>query len=174
MSQRSDASRNRQALLDAARRLFAQNGAEVSLAAIADAAGVSRTTLYRNFSTRQDLAATVFDENVSLIEQRAEELSGRPNAARVLLDFVFDMQLRNRSIGAVLADDHDLLVMLGERTAAAFEPLVAQSRSQGLLHDGVTTRDFLLALQMAEAGLHDREQFGAVSALLRRGLLRHA
>jgi serine phosphatase RsbU (regulator of sigma subunit) len=55
---RSDAKQNRAAILDAAARLFEQSPA-ATLADIASAAGVSRSTVYRHFGTREQLAAAV-------------------------------------------------------------------------------------------------------------------
>lgn len=51
---RSDAQRNRAAILDAAARLFASTDA-VSMSDVAEEAGVTRTTLYRHFSDRDAL-----------------------------------------------------------------------------------------------------------------------
>lgn len=152
---RQDASRNRELLLDAARALFAERGSAVALEEVAALAGVSRTTLHRNFASRHDLAVTVFQDNVERIEAEAERLQGRPDGAVRLLDFVLEMQLRNRGIGSVLAADVDLLRDLGARTQAAFVPLVRTSRAAGTLRPGVTAPDFFLAVQMAEGGLLD-------------------
>jgi serine phosphatase RsbU (regulator of sigma subunit) len=57
-SRRADALRNRERILDAAERLFGQS-AGASLGDIAAAAGVSRSTLYRHFSGRGELAAAL-------------------------------------------------------------------------------------------------------------------
>ncbi|MFC5814682.1 helix-turn-helix domain-containing protein [Nonomuraea harbinensis] len=73
---RRDAVRNRGRLLAAARRVFAEHGHEVALAEIARAADVSRTTLYRTFGSREELAATVYEDNIVRIEERAAELCG--------------------------------------------------------------------------------------------------
>ncbi|MCU0298019.1 MAG: hypothetical protein MUF33_05805 [Candidatus Nanopelagicales bacterium] len=64
------------------------------------------------------------------------------------------------------------LVALGERTSAAFDPLVERARRRGQLHAGVTTYDFLLALQMAQVGLADGRSFDRVTGILLRGLFR--
>ena len=52
---RADAQRNRERLLDAAVRAFAQEGPDVTLDAIAKDAGVGIGTLYRHFPTREAL-----------------------------------------------------------------------------------------------------------------------
>lgn len=61
--ERADAARNRQKILAAAERLFAEHGAEgVSMDAVAEAAGVGKGTLYRRFGDRSGLARAILDE----------------------------------------------------------------------------------------------------------------
>jgi AcrR family transcriptional regulator len=57
---RADAERNRQALLQAAREVFAEQGLDVSSKEIARRAGVGIATLFRRFPTRQDLLVATF------------------------------------------------------------------------------------------------------------------
>jgi len=60
--ERSDAARNREAILDAAARLFRDNGVEaVSMDAIAAAAGVGKGTLFRRFGDKSGLAIALLD-----------------------------------------------------------------------------------------------------------------
>jgi len=62
-SERVDAARNRERILCAARRLFAERGAGcVSMDEVADAAGVGKGTLFRRFGSRASLAAAVLSE----------------------------------------------------------------------------------------------------------------
>src|SRR6202046_433549 len=55
---RSDAALNRAKILDAARRLLADNG-DASMRSIADAAGLGRGTVHRHFQTREELMDAV-------------------------------------------------------------------------------------------------------------------
>lgn len=57
---RRDAQRNRDALVDAARTIFASEGLDAPLEQIARQAGVAIGTLYRNFPTRMDLVEAIF------------------------------------------------------------------------------------------------------------------
>ena len=57
---RADALRNHERLIAAAREAFAEGGAATSLEEIARRAQVGIGTLYRNFSTRQDLLEAVY------------------------------------------------------------------------------------------------------------------
>ena len=71
VQERGDAARNRTLLLDAARRLIAERGAEaVSTDDIAAAAGVGKGTLFRRFGSRAGLMIVLLDEDEK-VEQQA-------------------------------------------------------------------------------------------------------
>jgi len=60
--ERTDAARNRAAVLEAAARLFAEHGAEtVSMDQVAAAAGVGKGTLFRRFGDKSGLATALLD-----------------------------------------------------------------------------------------------------------------
>ncbi len=61
---RADAARNRAAIVEAARSVFAERGLDAPLDDIARLAGTGNATLYRRFSTRGDLIETVFAERM--------------------------------------------------------------------------------------------------------------
>src|SRR5215217_1384360 len=60
MTLRADAARNREAIVEAARAVFAEHGLDAPLDEIAKRAGTGNATLYRRFPTRGDLVAAVF------------------------------------------------------------------------------------------------------------------
>jgi len=69
-AERADAARNRERILCAARRLFAERGAErVSMDEIAEAAGVGKGTLFRRFGSRAALARTLLDEQDRALQE---------------------------------------------------------------------------------------------------------
>src|ERR1700722_3145725 len=57
---RADAQRNRESILEAAKKAFTRSGANTSLDDIANEAGVGPGTLYRHFPTREDLLQAVY------------------------------------------------------------------------------------------------------------------
>ncbi|HEX3659854.1 MAG TPA: TetR/AcrR family transcriptional regulator [Acidobacteriaceae bacterium] len=63
-SPRSDAQRNRERILEAAKAAFTRSGAEASLDDIARQAGVGPGTLYRHFPTRDALIEAVYRTEV--------------------------------------------------------------------------------------------------------------
>jgi AcrR family transcriptional regulator len=71
VQERGDAARNRTLLLDAARRLIAERGADaVTTDDIAAAAGVGKGTLFRRFGSRAGLMIVLLDEDEK-VEQQA-------------------------------------------------------------------------------------------------------
>ena len=92
---RADAARNRSLVLDAASRLYAEQGFDVSMTDIAAAAGVGRTTVLRNFPSRMDLAAALFERNLQSLRTRAENQRGDPGDFVELFDLKLDMYVRN-------------------------------------------------------------------------------
>jgi AcrR family transcriptional regulator len=80
---RADARRNREALLQAAAELFAEEGTDVSLEAVAARAGVGIGTLYRNFPNRDSLVEAAYRTEVAHLCDAASELleSNAPDVA---------------------------------------------------------------------------------------------
>src|SRR6201991_866777 len=62
---RADARRNRDKILAAAVRMFAEEGLDAHLERIAEEAGVGSATLYRNFPTREALIEAVYRNEVA-------------------------------------------------------------------------------------------------------------
>jgi AcrR family transcriptional regulator len=76
--QRADARRNFDALIAAAREVFAENGTDASLEDIARRANVGIGTLYRNFPTREDLFTSVYVGGVEELCDEARSLYELP------------------------------------------------------------------------------------------------
>jgi AcrR family transcriptional regulator len=69
---RADAVRNRARILDAARAVVAETGAEAAMEDIARRAGVAVGTLYRHFPAKTDLVAAVVEDSVERLAAHAE------------------------------------------------------------------------------------------------------
>ncbi|MET3960582.1 AcrR family transcriptional regulator [Marmoricola sp. OAE513] len=75
--ERSDAARNRDALMCAAQKLIDQCGVEsVTMDAVAEAAGVGKGTVFRRFGNRAGLMARLLDESEAAFQ--ASVISGPP------------------------------------------------------------------------------------------------
>jgi AcrR family transcriptional regulator len=71
-SMRADARRNYERLVDAARKVFADQGGGASMEAIAKQAGVGVGTLYRHFPRRIDIVEAVYRDDVDALVGSAE------------------------------------------------------------------------------------------------------
>jgi AcrR family transcriptional regulator len=69
---RADARRNYERLVAAAKKVFAEHGAEASMEAIAREAGVGIGTLYRHFPKRIDVVEAVYQADVDALVGAAE------------------------------------------------------------------------------------------------------
>ena len=117
---RSDARENRARILEAARHLFAEDGA-TSMNLVAQRAGVGPGTLYRNYPTREALVLAVYQLDVDQLTQ------------------LLDAGKRDGTIRAD-ADPGDFLQLTGALWRAAAGP---EDRSQpmlGLILDGLSPR----------------------------------
>ena len=160
-SLRADAARNRERLLEAARRVFARQGPEAPLEDVAQAANVTRTTRYRHFPTRADLAAEVYADNVTQIERLAEELADRDDGIVAIVDGILDMQREDRSLASVMRVlDLERMLELSARTEAAIAPLLRRGREVGMVHPDIAVSDVMMVFPMIEGVIHDGEESG--------------
>ena len=93
---RADARRNRDAILAAAREVFETEGVLASLDAIALRAGVGNATLYRNFSTREDLLAAVMEASIDSARAEAEALGRERSPRDALAEWLVSLTWRLR------------------------------------------------------------------------------
>ena len=98
---RADGERNRTRLIAAAKRACAEKGAAVSLEHIAREADVSIATLYRHFPTRDELISAVYQQEVDMLIEAADQLMTKREPATALREwlmlFVDDLGLDGTS-----------------------------------------------------------------------------
>ncbi len=88
---RADARRNRDAMLAAARRVFAREGLDAPLDMIAREAGVARATQHRHFPTRESIIRSIFDDNldeIARVTREADPADAYVTAVLVIADIV--------------------------------------------------------------------------------------
>ena len=73
---RTDAQRNRERILEVAKKAFTRSGANTSLDDIAKQAGVGAGTLYRHFPTREELLEAVYRTEVEKLAAARAEVRG--------------------------------------------------------------------------------------------------
>ncbi|MGW4378710.1 TetR/AcrR family transcriptional regulator [Kitasatospora sp. NPDC004531] len=159
---RSDAQRNRQALLAAAEEVFRADGPGASLNEVARRAGVGPGTLYRHFPGRAPLLAALVAERIDRLTARAEELLAAPSPGDGLAEWLaafLDHARANQGLGgAALLEtaDHQAGADCATRIRTAAEALTARAHRAHALRPDVRADDLLdLALGIALATTPD-------------------
>lgn len=139
---------NRQAILDSARRLFAERGYHVALSAIAQDAGVGQGVLYRHFPSRLELAFAVFEESFAELEAVADE-SG-PHAFGRLWARLIELTIETAAFVEMAVDARRSLPDYPgqQRLQSLVEATLPSAQAAGLVHAGISVADVLLAHRM--------------------------
>jgi AcrR family transcriptional regulator len=171
--QRADARRNYDALLAAAREVFAESGTEASLEEIARRAGVGIGTLYRNFPTRQDLFESVYVEEIDQLSQVAAAVADLPPwlALTKWLERFVDYAATKRAIVEALNRDSEMFRSCRETMYAAGEPLLRRAQESGDVRPDASIDDILrLVSGLTSAAYVDDAQRARVLAIALDGL----
>jgi AcrR family transcriptional regulator len=155
---RADAERNRDRIVQAARRLFATDGLGVSMASVAREAGVGKATLSRHFATRDDLISAAFadrmDDYLALTAHALAD-SDPWHAFIHYVQSVCAMQAADRGFATVLSMTFPAAEEFEARRAEAYQgflELIARAKATGHLQADFASED-LVVLLMANAGV---------------------
>lgn len=152
---RADAARNTDKVLRAARRCFAEQGANVPLEEVAKAAGLGVATVHRRFGGRTSLASTVFahalrDLNASIAA--IAEFPEPAGALRLCLLELFERRAADRSlIDAIAGTDVSDITLERERAdlKAQLNHVLDRAASESKLRNELKSDDILpLALMV--------------------------
>ncbi|WP_018681065.1 TetR/AcrR family transcriptional regulator [Actinokineospora enzanensis] len=152
---RADARRNREQIIDAARRLFAQVGPDVPMDEIARAAGVGVGTLYRRFPDRDELIMAVSLDNFTRLADLARHAEeSEPDAAAALVSLLrsaFELRL-GTTMNAVSARAReavtDAIAVVEQRdlVIAVARRLLGRAQESGAIRPDIDIGDTLMAL----------------------------
>lgn len=115
---RADARRNRERILDAARRVFADGGAEAQMDDVAAQAGVGVGTVYRHFPTKEALMGELVRQKFERFVRNAQKAlaaGGEP------FDAFADLLRANAKVMARDAATQHVLMSAGEQVFAYSE-----------------------------------------------------
>src|SRR6201991_3764833 len=146
---RSDAIRNRERVLEAAKAIFSAGGPYGSLEAVARRAGVGIGTLYRHFPTREALFEAVYRREVEQLGELAEQLmksEATPvDSLRLWLRSNVELVATKKGMSAALAlaahRSPELAAYSLERLSKAVGLLLARAVAAGEIHDDVSPED---------------------------------
>jgi AcrR family transcriptional regulator len=169
---RKDAQRNREAIMAAARELFAEC-ADVPMYEVARRAGVGQATLYRNFPDRRDLAAALLLDEMEHTEQLAADHAGDPDAFFVLLRNVVEAISRFHPLGELAREDACVGSALDTRRRRLRELLkepLRVAKAAGTVRCDVTVDDLFLVVLMVRGAVDAADGSVARSAAASRAL----
>jgi AcrR family transcriptional regulator len=149
---RADATRNRDAILAAAREIFAEHGLQAPLEEIARRAGVGIATLYRRFPAREQLVAAALAEKVSQYAGAAEQALAMGDPWEGFASYVrtiCQLQADDRGLSDLLsitlaADEH--VELLRARANEHVVELVERAQAAGRLRADFACEDLRLLL----------------------------
>ena len=147
---RRDAERNRQRILDAARVVFAREGLEVSLDAIAREAGVGVGTVYRRFADKEQLIEALFEESLTEIVGAAEAALTFADPWEGLVAFLdgsIERQCADRGLKELLVSSthgHEQIERGRDRLIPLITELVERAQRAGELRADLAPTDFVL------------------------------
>ena len=177
---RADAQRNRQRLIEVARRAFAAGEGKVSLEAVAREAGVGIGTLYRHFPTREALVAAVYRAERGRLAEAAGELLAEQAPDRALrgwmdlfADYVATKREMADALRALVADGTVTRSEAREELSGAVKQLLDAGAADGTLRADVNAEDLVVGVVgiFIVCGLpEDRDRAGRLLDLLMDGL----
>lgn len=152
-SLRADARRNRDAMLAAARRVFAREGLDAPLEMIAREAGVARATQHRHFPTRESIVRSIFDDNLDELAKVAHEsapadayLATVLRTAEILIrDRGFVDLFQRRGISDEIRED------ISHRFLLIFEEPLVAAKAAGRVRQDLRLDDTTLMVDMLGA-----------------------
>jgi AcrR family transcriptional regulator len=169
---RKDAQRNRDAILGAARALFADSG-DVPMYEVARRAGVGQATLYRNFPDRADLAAALLAEQLEIQERVAAEHAGDPDAFFMLLRSVAETVACCHALGD-LAQEQDCagsqLERHRQRLAELMQRPLRDAKAAGTIRRDLTIDDVFLMVAMVKGAVGHADGSAARATAASRAL----
>jgi AcrR family transcriptional regulator len=127
-------------------------GGDVPMEAIAERAGLTRGTLYRNFAHRQEMYEAVLEHDLEhLAEQIAADSAADPLA--FIRRTTEMMMVYEKFLVALSAmQDYDFRVNQA-RMVATIAPALALAQSRGILRQSLTGDDILMACRMLSTHL---------------------
>ncbi len=150
---RADAQRNVEALLDAAKVVFATSGVDAPAKQIADRAGVGVGTLYRHFPKRSDLVKAVFQHEVDACADEAPALSAAHEPGEALklwlLRFTEFVATKRGLAPALHSGDpafDELPAYFMQRFRPTLETLLDAAAEAGVVRTDIGAQDLLYAV----------------------------
>ena len=156
---RADAVRNTEAVLEAAKAVFAERGVDAPMREIGARAGVGVGTIYRNYPQRSDLIIAVFRRELEATAAEADRLGAElppSEALRRWADRLAAFVATKRGFASALHSGDPAYAPLPAQFLGALAPRVPRildaGAADGTLRAGVRAEDLIHALSRLADG----------------------
>jgi AcrR family transcriptional regulator len=150
---RADARRNVDALIEAARKVFATSGVDAPAKEITDLAGVGVGTLYRHFPQRADLVKAVVESGIDAVADAGPALSASLAPADALAEWAYrfaDLLGTKRGLASALHSGDPAFAGLPgyflQRLGATLAALLDAAVADGTVRSDLGAEDLLHAI----------------------------
>jgi AcrR family transcriptional regulator len=150
---RTDALRNRERILEVAKRAFTRYGADASLDDIAKQAGVGAGTLYRHFPTRDALIEAVYRSEVEKLAAAARGFAAAMPPVEALrawlllfVDYIAAKHIIAPALNSVAGGPSRLYEGSRSLVQGAIEELVKRAKKSGHVRRDIDASDLLRAV----------------------------
>jgi AcrR family transcriptional regulator len=150
---RADARRNADALIEAARTVFATSGVDAPAKEITDLAGVGVGTLYRHFPQRSDLVKAVVESGIDAVADAGPALSAANEPAEALTLWIHrftDLLATKRGLASALHSGDPAFSQLPayfrQRLGPTLAALLEAAVANGTVRDDIGAEDLLDAV----------------------------
>ncbi len=148
---RADAARNRERLLTAALDVFAAEGPDASMKAVADAAGVGVGTIYRHFPTREALIEAAYRSEVEQLCDIEGLLHDHPPDAALaewmnrFVDYAVTKRGLSTALRSMAASDSGFYDEARRQIVAALTSLLEAAVAAGTIRADIEPEDVIHA-----------------------------
>ncbi len=175
---RADARRNEERLVDAARKVFADQGGEASMEAIARQAGVGVGTLYRHFPKRIEIVEAVYRDDVEVLVQTADRgltdvdpWHALMTWLRAYVDYARAKRTFLNELHEAFEKNPDLKSASRDRIWAACDRVLRRAQVAGKARSDIDGADLMqLVSPMCMSGTLTPDQGGRLLAMVLDGL----
>lgn len=155
---RKDAVRSREKIVLAAMAAFAEHGLEVSIAEVADRAGVGVGTVYRRFGDKDNLIDALFAAKIEEVIQLAESALSEADPATAFLTFCVrcsELFADNKGLRQLMLSRQlpptELTASAAERLGPLREAITDRAKQAGWLRESFAPSDFPVMLVAVQA-----------------------
>lgn len=145
-SMRADARRNRELVVEAARRLMAAEGLDAQMDDIARAAGVGVGTVYRHFPTKVDLIDALAEHRFNRLAEFATEGLAEEDPGPAFERFLFrggELQATDQALSEVMRDRPEAMRAAAERAGLLelVRELLTRAQAAGAVRPDAVAED---------------------------------